>query len=76
MRQIGAFRPLRRDCAKLRDSIMSWIVSKGQAGVVLSHIEAEASVESHKFLANQKVCAKQISEFFDSDSKLRNTARS
>ena len=27
-RQMVAFRPVRRDCARLRDRIMSWIVSK------------------------------------------------
>ena len=36
MRQIGAFRTLRRDCARLRHRRMSWIVSKGRAAVFLS----------------------------------------
>ena len=31
MCQIGAFRPLRRDCARLRDRRMACIVSKGRA---------------------------------------------
>ena len=30
-RQISAFRPLGRDCTRLRDRKMSWIVSKGRA---------------------------------------------
>ena len=57
MRQIGAFQPSRRDCAKLRDRRMSWIVSKGRAAVFLSNIEAEASVKSHELSEFQKVCA-------------------
>ena len=31
LRQIGAFRPLRRDCIRLRHRRRSWIVSKGRA---------------------------------------------
>ena len=30
LRQIGAFRPFKRDCAKLRDRRKNWIVSKRQ----------------------------------------------
>ena len=44
MRQIGSFRPLRRDCARLAYRRMSWIVSKGRAAVFLSYIAAEKSV--------------------------------
>ena len=38
MRQIDAFQPLRRDCAKLRDRKMSRIVSKRRAAVFLSYV--------------------------------------
>ena len=47
LRRIGAFWPLRRDCIKLRHRRMSWIVSKGQAFIFLSEIEAELSFKSH-----------------------------
>ena len=46
-RQIAAFRPLRRDCTRLSDRRMSWIVSKSRPAVFLSYIEAETSVKSH-----------------------------
>ena len=38
--QIGAFQLLRRDCTRLRDRRMTWIVLKGRAVVFLSYIEA------------------------------------
>ena len=38
-RQISAFQPLGRDCTRLRDRRMSWIVSKGRAAFFLSYIE-------------------------------------
>ena len=53
MRQISAFRSLRRDCTRLTDRKMSWIVSKGRATVFLSNIEAGTSVKSQF----KKVCA-------------------
>ena len=36
VRQIGAFRPLRRDCTRLRQRRISWVVSKGRAFIFLS----------------------------------------
>ena len=57
MRQIGAFRPLRRDCVRLRDRRMSWIVSKRRAAVFLSHIAAETSVKYYEVSQFKKVCA-------------------
>ena len=41
LRQLGAFRPLRRNLAKLRDRRLSWIVSKRRAPVFLALIKAE-----------------------------------
>ena len=38
--KIGGLRSLRRDCARLRDRRMSWIVLEGQAAVILSYMEA------------------------------------
>ena len=45
-RWIGAFRPSRRDCARLRDRRISWIVWKFRALLFLSLIEAEIFVKS------------------------------
>ena len=63
MRQISVFRLLSRDCAKLRDRILSWIVSKGRAAVFLSYVEAEASVKSQELSEFQKVCAMSFTNF-------------
>ena len=43
-RQIGEFRPLRRDFTRLKDRKMSWIVSKGRSAGFLSYIGAGTSV--------------------------------
>ena len=56
-RQFGEFRPLRRDCARLRDRRMSWIVSKGRAAVFLSNIATGTSVECYVLSEFKKVCA-------------------
>ena len=56
LRQIGAFRPLRRDCSRLRDRRMSWIVSKRRAAVFLS-------VESLILSAFKKVKDTNITNF-------------
>ena len=58
MRQIGAFQPLRRDCAKVRDRRV-WIVSNGRAAVFLSYME----VKSHQFSEFQKVCTIMVIYF-------------
>ena len=43
-REIEKFQHFRRDCTRLRDRIMSMIMSKGRAAVFLSEIEAGSSV--------------------------------
>ena len=45
---VGAIRPLRRDCTRLRDRRKSLIVSKGPAAVFLSKIAAGTSVKYFK----------------------------
>ena len=65
IRQIGEFRHLRRDCARLRDPRMSWKVSKGRAAVRLSYIEAWTFVESHVPSEFEKVCAMIFFRFHD-----------
>ena len=47
MHQIGVFRCLRSDRARLRDLRMSWIVSKGRASIFLSESGAGKSVKLH-----------------------------
>ena len=48
MSQIGAFRSLTSDRAKLRDHRMSWVLSKGRAAIFLSKIGAEISSQMSK----------------------------
>ena len=75
MSQIGAFRPFRRNRARLRDRRMSWVVLKDRAAIFLSYIEDETSVKSRnskKFVPRFS----QISRFFEFESGLRETERS
>ena len=76
MHQIGAFQPLRRDRAKLRDRRMSWIVSKGRAAFFLSHIEALSNYTNTQNSKKFVPWFSQISQFFDFESGLHETARS
>ena len=62
-RQFGEFRPLRKDCARLRDRRMSWIVSKGRAAAFLSEIANGTSVEYYLLSEFKKVCAMIFSSF-------------
>ena len=57
LRQIGAFRSLRRDCTRLRDHRMSLIESKGRAAVFISLNEAGTSVKSRVLSHFKKICA-------------------
>ena len=61
--KIGGLRSLRRDCARLRDRRMSWIVSKGRAAVFLSDIATGTSVECYVLSEFKKVCAMIFSNF-------------
>ena len=54
MCQIGAFRPLRRDCTRLRHRRMSWVVSKGRASIFIRLIEAGTAVKSYVLLPLKK----------------------
>ena len=62
-RQIGEFRPLRRDFTRLKDRRMSWIVSKGRTAVFLSYIAAGTSVKYYVLSQFKKVCAMIFSDF-------------
>ena len=78
MRQIGAFRPLRRDCTSLRDRRMSWIVSIGRIAVFYYKLKLE-HLSNHTYSHYSKKFEPwffQISRFSDFDSGLRETERS
>ena len=63
MRQIGAFQPLRRDCARLRHRRMLWLVSKGRAAIFLSEIEDGTSVKPHVLSQFKKSIDRNITNF-------------
>ena len=77
-RQFGEFRALRRECTRLRDRRMSWIVSKGRAAIFYHTLELEHQ-SNITYSHNLKKFVSwffQVSRFFDFESRLRETARS
>ena len=66
MHQIGELRP-ERDCVRLRDRRLSWIVRKGRAAVFLSYIEAGAFVKPQVLSQFKKVCAMIFTIFRSSE---------
>ena len=57
MRQIGALRPLRRNCARLRDRRMSWIASKkSDCGFSVIHWSWESYQTTCTFTIQKSLC--------------------
>ena len=61
MRQIGAFRPLRRHCARLRHRRMLWLVSKGRARFFYHKLKLE-HLSNHTFSHKSKKKNTKISQ--------------
>ena len=75
MCQISKIWLMRRDCARLKNRKMSWLVSKGRAAIFLSYIKARTSVESYVLSQIKKSLCHYFFKFYDFSTLTADYAR-